>query len=225
MDWPHDRSRSEKDHLIMYTLLVRLSLGLHNLSYKLASKFAIKAEGGLHPKHRLMNYHQFFLDHISPNDSVLDIGCGNGALAFDLAKKAKRVVGIDLNPKHEDSWQGRFASQNLTYKIADATTLSSTQTFDVVILSNVLEHIEHRVDFLKSIKHLAPLFLIRVPMINRDWITLYKQELGLEHRLDKTHFTEYTLDTLQEELDIAELHLEQLSIQFGEIWAVVKRHA
>ncbi|MFA4846205.1 MAG: methyltransferase domain-containing protein, partial [Patescibacteria group bacterium] len=110
----------------MYTLLVRLSLGLHNLSYKLASKFAIKAEGGLHPKHRLMNYHQFFLDHISPNDSVLDIGCGNGALAFDLAKKAKRVVGIDLNPKHEDSWQGRFASQNLTYKIADATTLSST---------------------------------------------------------------------------------------------------
>lgn len=221
MDWPHDRSRSEKNRLIMYTLLVRLSLGLHNLSYKLASTFAIKAEGGLHPKHRLMNYHQFFLDHISLNDSVLDIGCGNGALAFDLAKKAKQVLGIDLNPKHQSAWQGQFAAPNLTYKIADAITLSPEQTFDVVVLSNVLEHIEHRVEFLTHITPLAPLFLIRVPMIDRDWITLYKQELGLEYRLDMTHFTEYTPKTFQDELASAGLSIESFSIQFGEIWAVV----
>ena len=183
MDWPHDRSRSEKNRLIMYTLLVRLSLGLHNLSYKLASTFAIKAEGGLHPKHRLMNYHQFFLDHIRESNRVLDIGCGNGALAFDLAKKAKRVLGIDLNPKHQSAWQGQFAAPNLTYKIADAITLSPEQTFDVVVLSNVLEHIEHRGEFL-----IAPLaHFIRVPMIIRDWITLYKEPDSVPTRQDTLH--------------------------------------
>ncbi|MCR4313754.1 MAG: class I SAM-dependent methyltransferase [Candidatus Uhrbacteria bacterium] len=205
----------------MQKILVRLALQLHSFSYKLASTFAILAEDGLHPKHRLMNYHQFFLDHIQSTDRVLDIGCGNGALAYDLAGKAARVVGIDTNEKNRAVWQTRFARENLEYRVTDATTFASQEMFDVVVLSNVLEHIEHRVDFLTRIKHLAPLFLIRVPMIDRDWITLYKKEFGLESRLDTTHFTEYTLDGFAQELARAGLMIQSHSIQFGEIWAVV----
>lgn len=204
----------------MFNVLVKLALHLHNVSYKLASKFAIKAESGLHPKHRLMNYHQFFVDNISTTDRVLDIGCGNGALAFDLAKKATTVVGIDLNTKNQTAWMGRFARANLEYRVADATTFSPEERFDVVVLSNVLEHIEHRDEFLLSIKHLAPLFLIRVPMIDRDWITLYKKELGIEYRLDITHFIEYTVENFIQEFLDAGLAIQSHSIQFGEIWAV-----
>lgn len=205
----------------MSYLLVRFALAIHTFVYRCASKLAIKAEGGLHPKHRLMNYHQFFLDHISPTDRVLDIGCGNGALAYDLAGKASHVTGIDLNEKNRNTWANRFARENLTYLIADATTISPEQHFDVVVLSNVLEHIERRVEFLKRIKHLAPTFLIRVPMLNRDWITLYKKELGLEYRLDTTHFTEYTLNGFTQELNDAGLMIQSHSIQFGEIWALI----
>lgn len=208
----------------MNILLAKLALRLHSLAYKLASKFAIKAEGGLHPKHRLMNYHQFFLDHISSSDRVLDIGCGNGALAYDLAGKVAHVVGIDTNEKNRVAWQTRFARENLEYRVADATTFAPQEIFDVVVLSNVLEHIEHRVEFLKRIKHLAPLFLIRVPMIDRDWITLYKKELGVEYRLDTTHYTVYTLENFTEELLNAGLVIQSYSIQFGEIWAVIKHH-
>lgn len=205
----------------MQKILARLALRLHSFAYKLASKLAIKAEGGLHPKHRLMNYHQFFLDHIQSTDRVLDIGCGNGALAYDLAGKAAHVVGIDTNEKNRAAWKKRFARENLEYRVADATTFSPEERFDIVVLSNVLEHIEHRVEFLRHIKHLAPLFLIRVPMIDRDWITLYKKELGLEYRLDTTHFTEYTLDQFTQELRDVGLVIQSHSIQFGEIWAVV----
>lgn len=208
----------------MQKMFVRLALLLHNFSYKLASKLAIQAEDGLHPKHRLMNYHQFFLDHISSTDRVLDIGCGNGALAYDLAGKAAHVVGIDLNEKNQAAWMGRFARANLEYRVADATTFSPEERFDVVVLSNVLEHIEYRVDFLKRIAPLAPTLLIRVPMLDRDWITSYKKELGLEYRLDITHFTEYTLENFTEELHDAGLVIQSQSIQFGEIWAVVKHH-
>ena len=74
------------------------------------------------------------------------------------------------------------------------------QKFDVIILSNVLEHIENRIEFLQKIKNLAPKILIRVPMINRDWITLYKKELGVEWRLDKTHYIEYTLESSKQKL-------------------------
>jgi hypothetical protein len=56
-------------------------------------------------------------------------------------------------------------------------------------------------------------------MINRDWIVLYKKELGLAYMSDPTHHIEYTLETFIEELHKADLELKNYSIQFGEIWA------
>jgi len=206
----------------IYKILAKSALRLHNFSYKLATKFAIKTEDGLHPKHRLMNYHQFFVDNVNSEDKVLDIGCGNGALTFEIAKKAKKVVGIDLDKKNIKIAKKEYWAPNIKYLVGDATKDLPNQKFDVIILSNVLEHIESRVEFLQKIKNLAPKILIRVPMINRDWITLYKKELGVEWRLDKTHYIEYTLESFKEELKKAGLNLEKYSIQFGEIWAVVR---
>lgn len=85
----------------------------------------------------------------------------------------------------------------------------------------MLEHIENREDFLLKIKELADKFLIRVPMLNRDWLTYYKRELGAEYFLDSTHKIEYTMESFAQELGKAGLKIDKASIQFGEIWAVV----
>jgi hypothetical protein len=77
---------------------------------------------------------------------------------------------------------------------------------------------------LQKISVLADTFLIRVPLIDRDWITLYKQELGLEYRLDPTHFTEYTEDQLIEELNSAGLSIRSSRIRYGELYAVVEKN-
>ena len=203
----------------IYKILVKFALKLHNFSYKLSSRFAIKAEGGLHPKHRLMDYHKFFVDNIKQNNIVLDIGCGNGALTYDIAKKAKEVVGIDLNKNNIAIAEEKYSAPNTEYLVGDVTTDLPNKKYDAIILSNVLEHIENRVEFLEKIKDMTPKILIRVPMFNRDWVTLYKKELGIEWRLDPTHFTEYSLESFQEELKDAGLNLKEYKIQFGEIWA------
>ena len=152
---------------------------------------------------------------------VLDIGCGNGALTYDVAKKAKKVIGIDLNEKNILTARRKYSRENIEYIHGNALSDLPKEQFDVIILSNVLEHIDKRVEFLVSLKKLAPKFLIRVPMLNRSWIDLYKKELGLEYRLDKTHFIEYTFEGFKEELDKAGLRILDYSIQFGEIWAGV----
>ncbi len=206
----------------IYKILVKFALKLHNFSYKLSSRFAIKAEGGLHPKHRLMEYHKFFVDNINSNNIVLDIGCGNGALTYDIAKKVKEVVGIDLNKNNIAIAEEKYSAPNTEYLVGDVTTDLPNKKYDAIILSNVLEHIENRVEFLEKIKDMTPKILIRVPMFNRDWITLYKKEIGVEWRLDPTHFTEYTLESFQEELKKAGLNLNKYKIQFGEIWAAIK---
>jgi len=201
---------------------LKLSLRLSNWLYKVISVLAIKSEGGLHPKHRLIGYHKFFLDNIFVSDSVLDIGCGNGALAYDIANKAKSVVGIDILEKNIEKAKARFNKSNIKYLIGDATKDLSGEKFDVIILSNVLEHIEDRVIFLKGIKGLANKVLIRVPMFDRDWLPLYKKELGIEWRLDKTHFTEYTEASFREEMEKSGYLVESLGVKFGEILAKIK---
>lgn len=206
-------------------ILVKLALKLHNFSYKLSSKLSISAEAGLHPKHRLLNYHQFFIDNVRPGDSILDIGCGNGALVFDISRHVKNVVAIDKNIESIKVANKRYPAANITYLIGDVTKDLPGRKFDTVILSNVLEHIKNRVEFLNEIKKIAPRILIRVPMFDRDWITLYKKELNLEYRLDPGHHIEYTLQSLNEELRQCKIRILKYSIQFGEIWAVLSHDA
>jgi len=203
--------------------ILRMLMRIHNACYSYITRFAVKAEAGIHPKHRLMNYHAFFTDNVNAGDIVLDIGCGNGFLTYDVAEKAGSVTAIDQNEKNIQAARRDFNRDNIRYICGDATRYDFGDKFDVVILSNILEHIENRHDFLMKVKGLAAKFLIRVPMVNRDWLTYYKRELGVEYRLDLTHKTEYTMESLQEELAKAGMQIEKASIQFGEIWAVVKK--
>src|SRR6478609_7823199 len=99
----------------IYTFLLRLSLKCSNFLYKVISYLAIKSEGGMHPKHRLIGYHTFFTSNVTANDTVLDIGCGNGALAFDVAAKAKEVTGIDIEEKNINKAIKKHQRPNMKY--------------------------------------------------------------------------------------------------------------
>ena len=60
-------------------------------------------------------------------------------------------------------------------------------------------------------------------MVDRSWLTIYKQQLGVEYRLDPTHYIEYTFNTFQEEINFVGLKIIEFSIQFGEIWAKIQK--
>lgn len=202
-------------------LLLRFFIALNNLSYTVISSLVVRENHGLHPKHRIMQYHMFFLEHIHAADTVLDIGCGNGALAADLATKARHVLAIDINPRHIIQAKQSHARPNIEYLVGDATTKNFSQPVHSIVLSNVLEHIEHRKDFLEKIKTLAPVILIRVPLITRDWLAVYKKEQGFEYRLDPTHFVEYTEEQFANEMSTAGLKIVSTHIKFGELYAVI----
>lgn len=206
----------------MNKFILKALIWVHNLSYRLIGVLAIKVNGGIHPKHKIINYHRFFVDNISPESTVLDIGCGNGACAKSVSRKAKKVVGIDISKKNIIQAKKYFGSNNIEYIVGDATIYKFPDKFDAIILSNVLEHIENRVEFLKNIKNLVPKILIRVPLITRDWLAVYKKNLGLDYKLDKTHHIEYTEESFREEMEKAGLQIESSYVKFGELYAVVR---
>lgn len=195
---------------------------LHNYSYHKISEYASALETGIHPKHAIMDYHRFFADRIASHERVLDIGCGNGFLAYDMAAKAKQVVGIDIREANVLKAKKRFSRANLEFLMGDATVYPFAERFDVIVLSNVLEHIEHRVAFLQSLKNVSSKIIFRVPMIDRDWTAMYKKLHGYDYRLDNTHFIEYTLETLQAELKEAGWKLTSYQVNWGEVWGVME---
>lgn len=202
--------------------LIKIYIVLYNNLYHKISKISTKLNNGIHPKHRLMDYHKFFIDNIRKNSKVLDIGCGIGSLTYDIAKKARKVIGIDINRDFIKIAKSKFNRVNIKYLIGDATKYEFQDHYDYVILSNIFEHVKNRKSFLNNLKKITNVFLIRVPLINRSWLSLYTRELGLDYRLDRAHYVEYTIESFEKEIKSANLKILVHTIQFGEIWAVIE---
>lgn len=211
-------------------LLMKPLLYFYSRIYFLVGIYARQLEG-IHPKHRIIRYKEWFYDKIESGNVCLDVGCNIGLMTELVSSKASFVYGIDIDPKMIDEASARKQNNNIKYICADVTTFdfSECQSIDCIILSNILEHIKDRVSFLRILvsrirwhdsNHKRLLF--RVPMIDRDWITLYRKEWGVDYRLDKTHCIEYTLDTFREELMQAGLTIIEYKIKFGEIYAVAE---
>lgn len=185
---------------------------------------------GEHPKHKLTNYHQFFIDNIVNYQKVLDVGCGYGAVARSIAfaHKDSIVLGIDINHSNISKAISVINPKNLSFLQGDASDFNFKEKFDVIVLSNVLEHIYDRVSFLKQIRMSsgAKKFLIRVPLFERDWEMSMRRELDINYFSDNDHKIEHTLTEFQSEINMADMEVITYQTLWGEIWAVChyRRH-
>ena len=202
--------------------LLKKYVNLNNKSYYHISRLAVLTNNGIHPKHKIMNYHQFFVDNVDENDTVLDLGCGNGFNTYDVASKAKKVMGIDKVSKNIDYAKNHYQRDNLQFRVGDAMTCNFNGTINKIILSNVLEHIDDRVGFLRKLHQICDTILLRVPMLTRDWLSVFKKESGFEYRLDRTHCIEYSIESLDNELSQAQWKIKDYSVQYGEFWGVLQ---
>lgn len=202
---------------------LRRLLGVRDRLDWILNERAMVYGGGEHPKHRLMPYHNFFIERIGEAESVLDVGCGYGAVARSIARARPgcRVVGIDSDAGRLS--QARVAANppNLEFVAGDATIAVPDGCWNVVVLSNVLEHIDDRVAFLRALQTTtgAHRLLLRVPLFERDWQMALRRELGVDFRSDPDHRIEHTLAEFDDELGRAGLHAFERLTLWGEIWA------
>jgi SAM-dependent methyltransferase len=207
-------------------------MALDTPMYHMQGAAAVEADGGLHPKHRLMQYHDFFVDRIKAGEKVLDLGCGVGALAASIAERSKaEVTGMDWSEEVLSKARQRAAASGsagpnlkLTYSLGDITKDQCKGQFDTIVLSNVLEHIAERPKRLREWAswYGSKKFLIRVPAFDREWRAPFKKELGVEWRLDDTHETEYTREQLEKELGEAGLKIRECVTRWGEYWVLAE---
>jgi len=81
------------------------------------------------------NYITRYCDYfIHEDDSVLEVGCGSGELLAEL--KGKRKVGIDFSEKMINEAKRQYS--DLDFRVMDANAIKLDETFDVVVLSNLI---------------------------------------------------------------------------------------
>lgn len=179
---------------------------------------------GVHIKHEVMEgIHSFFYDRIEKGDSVLDLGCGYGALAHAIAVHSDaKVLAIDFDAEQIEFGKKRFAHPNIQFIVGDVfKDIPEIGSVDVMVLSSVLEHLKNRPEFLKDLtaRFSPKKFLIRVPTFERNIHAALKKELGLFPYTDDTHELEYSKDIFYEEMKQAGLGVKHFEIRWADIWA------
>jgi protein-L-isoaspartate(D-aspartate) O-methyltransferase len=79
---------------------------------------------------------------VKPSDSVLEVGTGSGYTTALLAKQAKHVYSVDINPDFIDNTQAKLKQQgifNVSLTIADAAKgWNEKQPYDVIAITGSL---------------------------------------------------------------------------------------
>lgn len=96
---------------------------------------------------------KYFLKfNIPKNAKILDVGCNYGTLIFNLYKNGyQSVYGIDINKKSIQQGENLYQEISERIKWYDGETFPfDKETFDVILMFDVIEHIPNVEQFFKN---------------------------------------------------------------------------
>lgn len=95
-----------------------------------------------------------FFEGFARSKRVLDAGCGTGYGADRLHRAgARTVLGVDLDARSVRFARRHYARQGLRFEVGDCERLELPESsLDLVVASNVMEHLERPLEFLTSIR-------------------------------------------------------------------------
>ena len=102
---------------------------------------------------------------ISPQ-SVCEVGCGAGgvlAALRDHLGPAVPLVGYDIAPALQNFWV-KHRDQQITFKLADFLQEPEDSRYDILIMVDVIEHLENPFYFLKQVLRRANWFILLIPL-------------------------------------------------------------
>ena len=158
--------------------------------------------------------------HAAERGRVLDIGCGNGAILARLSSLGWDAVGYEMDPI-----AARFARENFGLDVREGELEKADfvhESFDVVILSHVIEHVHSPVDFLRQVKNLLKSngkLIILTPNTNGLGHKYFKEcWRGLEPPRHLNCFNAETLSACVEQSSMRIIKINTLSRMTRAIW-------
>lgn len=164
---------------------------INTIDEKEVAKFAAMADDWWNPNGKFRPLHKFnptrlkfirdnVMEHYGISDhskplaglKLLDIGCGGGLLSEPMARMGASVTAIDATEKNIKIARAHLEKTdlNIDYKHTTAEELLKTHKgqFDVVLNMEVIEHVNHPDEFLRTaLKLMSPKGIMFIATINR----------------------------------------------------------
>jgi ubiquinone/menaquinone biosynthesis C-methylase UbiE len=137
---------------------------------------------------------------------VLEVGAGDGSILKYLADAgfAESYYAVEISESGVDHIKSRNIKALKSVQLFDGYKLDfKDRSFDLVILSHVLEHVEHERMLLREIKRVAGHCVIEVPLDYRTGV-----DKRLKHFLAYGHINMYTPTSLRYLLKTEGLEVE-----------------
>ena len=164
--------------------------------------------------------------HIKPNQKVLDIGCGWGSLAFDIAKSANcEVTGITLSENQYNYCKQKAKEHNLdnqvNFKLIDYRELD--EKFDRIVSVGMFEHVGRKFykKFFNQVEKLLKddgislihtIGSVNPPRDPHPWITKYIFPGGYTPSLSEVSNPIEKSGLIVSDLEVLKLHLSLIHI-------------
>ena len=196
-----------------------------------------KAAASFHKKAKKDDYHELLFSKliVDENDSVLDLGCGEGSITLILAQKVKKVTGVDSSPKMLELLNQRAQERGIEnvktiLKPLEDITFEEVGHHDVVLASRSLNGIIPIKETLKTIDKIANKYVFITLFGPENWKIEgeFNEYIGRENkhfpghnylfnmgiyanveRLDIKAYREY--DTISEAMDNGKFRLDLLN--------------
>lgn len=100
-----------------------------------------------------------------PIPAVADIGCGNGAIAqcMSEANFYTRLAGFDVSSSGISEATGR-GLPNAAFQVSQGAIPAASDSFDLAVLSHVVEHVEEPRKILREAARIARWVVVEVPL-------------------------------------------------------------
>lgn len=142
----------------------------------------------------------------TPRDSkVLDIGCSSGIFLTDLVAlgfKTENLFGVDISEKAIENCRANGITNSF---VMDAQNITLNESFDIIIASDCLEHLEDDKKALKnwnSLLKVGGTMYVFVPAFMSLWSY---------HDIINMHYRRYMKSELKEKLEEEKLVVEKAS--------------
>lgn len=94
-------------------------------------------------------------------ESILEIGCGEGAVLVELGRRGLRAEGVEISASAVEACLGQGLNVGL---INSAKTDFANGAFDLVLLTHVVEHLAHPRELLLEARRLGDWVVVEVPL-------------------------------------------------------------
>lgn len=135
---------------------------------------------------------------IEPESTVIDVGCGTGRLAFTLADKCDKILGIDLSRRNVQRANLTFSknpNSKIAFRHSDLKNIISEGPgkFDYAVATYVIHEIAEaeRAGFLEDISRLADKIIIGDYLVPRTKILWTLVSELVELAAGKDHYRNF----------------------------------